>query len=322
MSDSTHVQYLVVNWKSFIWFPPWFCNVSCIYKKHPENCHWMSVLVKLPGALMWTLTSPPKTSGKIPPPTTQEIHPNHHLTLNPAFTISQGILVSGYPGYPIPKQPPRSTLVGGFNPFEKYISQNGNLPQIGVKIKNIWNHHLVQQRNFSRENGIISSLNHQKKHPDANQLTLTKFPKPSFFPPEIKNNTHPLFLLFFYAKTNKQKIKWFTQKAPKQKETVASDYYHPPREKRNKNIYLTLKKPEKARKKNHRLSSAVPCRGAVPRADGASQKSLLINGTSPPRATFFPKVFFTVRRTLLETGVEWLEDGWLVWWKCGEVVKV
>ena len=32
------------------------------------------------------------------------------------------------------------SLGGGFNP--KNISQNGNLPQIGVKIKNIWNHHL------------------------------------------------------------------------------------------------------------------------------------------------------------------------------------
>ena len=29
-------------------------------------------------------------------------------------------------------------LVGGFNPFEKKNSQIGNLPQIGVKIKNIW----------------------------------------------------------------------------------------------------------------------------------------------------------------------------------------
>ena len=28
-------------------------------------------------------------------------------------------------------------LVGGFNPFEKYARQNGNLPQVGVKIKNI-----------------------------------------------------------------------------------------------------------------------------------------------------------------------------------------
>ena len=25
----------------------------------------------------------------------------------------------------------------------KNISQNGNLPQIGVKIKNVWNHHLA-----------------------------------------------------------------------------------------------------------------------------------------------------------------------------------
>ena len=33
-------------------------------------------------------------------------------------------------------------LVGGFNPSEKNISQNGNLPQIWVNIKNIWNHHL------------------------------------------------------------------------------------------------------------------------------------------------------------------------------------
>ena len=28
-------------------------------------------------------------------------------------------------------------LLGGFNPVEKYARQNGNLPQIGVKIKNI-----------------------------------------------------------------------------------------------------------------------------------------------------------------------------------------
>ena len=29
-------------------------------------------------------------------------------------------------------------LVGGSNPFEKYFSsQNGNLPQVGVKIKDI-----------------------------------------------------------------------------------------------------------------------------------------------------------------------------------------
>ena len=31
----------------------------------------------------------------------------------------------------------RITGVGGLNPSEKYARQNGNLPQIGVKIKNI-----------------------------------------------------------------------------------------------------------------------------------------------------------------------------------------
>ena len=34
-------------------------------------------------------------------------------------------------------------LVGGFNPFENYARQNGNLPQVGVEIKNIWNHQPV-----------------------------------------------------------------------------------------------------------------------------------------------------------------------------------
>ena len=36
-------------------------------------------------------------------------------------------------------------LFGGglFSTHPKNISQNGNLPQIGVKIKNIWDHHLV-----------------------------------------------------------------------------------------------------------------------------------------------------------------------------------
>ncbi len=33
-------------------------------------------------------------------------------------------------------------LVGGFNPSEKYARQIGSFPQIGMKIKNKWNHHL------------------------------------------------------------------------------------------------------------------------------------------------------------------------------------
>ena len=43
-------------------------------------------------------------------------------------------------------------LVGGFNPFEKYISQIGWFPQVGMKIKNIWNHHPVFCWWFLRNN--------------------------------------------------------------------------------------------------------------------------------------------------------------------------
>ena len=37
----------------------------------------------------------------------------------------------------------KTYLVGGWtNPSEKYARQNGNLLQIGMNIKNVWNHHL------------------------------------------------------------------------------------------------------------------------------------------------------------------------------------
>ena len=32
-------------------------------------------------------------------------------------------------------------LVGGFNPFEKYDRQIGSSPQVGMNMKNLWNHH-------------------------------------------------------------------------------------------------------------------------------------------------------------------------------------
>jgi len=35
----------------------------------------------------------------------------------------------------------QSNLVGGFNPFEKYARQIGSLPQVGMRIQNISNHH-------------------------------------------------------------------------------------------------------------------------------------------------------------------------------------
>ncbi len=49
----------------------------------------------------------------------------------------------------IQKNPPgQHNQVGSFNPFEKYACQIGSFPQIGVKIKNIWNHHLVMAKWF------------------------------------------------------------------------------------------------------------------------------------------------------------------------------
>ena len=39
-------------------------------------------------------------------------------------------------------------LVGGWTTQLKKISQNGNLPQIGVKTKNIWNHHLENEESL------------------------------------------------------------------------------------------------------------------------------------------------------------------------------
>jgi len=38
-------------------------------------------------------------------------------------------------------RPSKTYLVGGFNPIEN-MSQIGNLPQLGMNIKNIWNHQL------------------------------------------------------------------------------------------------------------------------------------------------------------------------------------
>ena len=43
----------------------------------------------------------------------------------------------------MPRSPPPPSWVVSTNPFEKYVCQIGSFPQVGVKIKNIWNHHLA-----------------------------------------------------------------------------------------------------------------------------------------------------------------------------------
>ena len=42
----------------------------------------------------------------------------------------------------IPFLHPIDNKVGGFNPSEKYARQIGSLPQVGLKIKDVGNHHL------------------------------------------------------------------------------------------------------------------------------------------------------------------------------------
>ena len=60
----------------------------------------------------------------------------------------------------------QKNLVGDFNPFEKYYSsQNGNLPQIGLKIKNICRKYLKPPPIFSpvtsgNKRGPPTLLNH------------------------------------------------------------------------------------------------------------------------------------------------------------------
>ena len=54
----------------------------------------------------------------------------------------------------------------------KNTSQNGNLPQIGVKIKNVWNHHLVDKIEWNPTN--------KKKWRHPCSLESRKYP--NFFP--------------------------------------------------------------------------------------------------------------------------------------------
>ena len=53
-------------------------------------------------------------------------------------------------------------LVGGFNPFEEYYSQNGSSLQVRVKIKDIWNQHLARICQFLWPQNSIKNLRSPK----------------------------------------------------------------------------------------------------------------------------------------------------------------
>ena len=63
-------------------------------------------------------------------------------------------------------------LVGGFNPFEKYISQNGNLPPIGVNIKYVSFRSFVCHFNQPKKTPTHPPLTQKGSHP-ANQSSPT-----------------------------------------------------------------------------------------------------------------------------------------------------
>ncbi len=63
----------------------------------------------------------------------------------------------------------------------KNISQNGNLPQIGVKIKNMWNHHLGDLYTSALSTRLLEFVH----------LTAMQLPCPPFFEPLSLARTKP-----------------------------------------------------------------------------------------------------------------------------------
>ena len=126
---------------------------------HYQEYHCISILANV---LIWYQNV---TERKSPPPGSQKIE-HHHLHIN-IISYTNSIQTSSSLSSPLmPWYPSQRRITwdfwgrnikgvdilhGGFNQkvvclvvstHLKNISQNGNLPQIGVKMKNIWNHHL------------------------------------------------------------------------------------------------------------------------------------------------------------------------------------
>ena len=120
-------------------------------------------------------------------------------------------------------------LVGGWtNPFEQYDRQIGNLPQIGVKITNLWNHHLVfvaktwcEQSSFPCTDWFLgiftqvgSPFSKRSKHQRVTDLNtiLSLFHWPRSF---IYNQYLQFHLLEKpHVFTSSQTSKWATNKKP------------------------------------------------------------------------------------------------------------
>ena len=85
----------------------------------------------------------------------------------------------------------------------KNISQNGNLPQIGLKIKNIWNHHPDDFQKFPVRGGSEVWIIHiTRKYPSLRTLKnqVININKSTSRPDS--NQGFPGFLLVFYKKSS------------------------------------------------------------------------------------------------------------------------
>ena len=98
----------------------------------------------------------------------------------------------------------KSAFLGGYVTFWlvvsthlKSISQMGSFPQVGVKIKNIWNHHpaFLEGNRFSNSNsiGLIRSPYSVKTHQQALEVHNARWSStPQPFPPCGAHVTHAL----------------------------------------------------------------------------------------------------------------------------------
>ena len=88
-----------------------------------------------------------------------------------------------------------TNLVGGWtNPSEKYARQIGNLPQVGMKIKNVWNHlRIVATDHFHGLPPVSAEISHSQNFPRQVAGSLSQTSKAeSFCKPEIFRSFWPL----------------------------------------------------------------------------------------------------------------------------------
>ena len=76
--------------------------------------------------------------------------PFHLRTQFPLLNCREGLGTKITQGMGVWLKQSKVHLVGGWTTPLKNISQNGNLPQIGVRIKNIWNHQPVHSLRWER----------------------------------------------------------------------------------------------------------------------------------------------------------------------------